>query len=236
MQNIALICARGGSKGLPGKNIRLLGGRPLIGWSIAQALAVPAISRVVVSTDSPEIAEVARQQGAEVPFMRPAELAQDNSPEWLVWRHALDYLHADMGTYPDSLVVVPATAPLRDSSDIQRCLDVFHAGDTDMVITVTQAQRSPYFNMTRLLPDGYVELVIPPESRVFRRQDAPVVFDMTTVAYVARPQFVLEHSGLFEGRVRQVLIPHERAIDIDTQLDFRIAQHLLAVREEANHD
>ncbi|GAB2182033.1 acylneuraminate cytidylyltransferase family protein [Denitratisoma sp. agr-D3] len=235
MQNIALICARGGSKGLPGKNIRLLGGRPLIGWSIAQARAVPAISRVIVSTDSPEIAEVALQQGAEVPFMRPAELAQDNSPEWHVWRHALDYLRTDMGTYPDSLVVVPATAPLRDVSDIERCLDVFHGGEIDMVITVTQAQRSPYFNMTRLMPDGCAGLLIPPQGRIFRRQDAPEVFDMTTVAYVARPQFVMEHSGIFEGRVQQVLIPHERAIDIDTPLDFRIAQCLLEDKEEKHH-
>jgi N-acylneuraminate cytidylyltransferase len=227
MQNIALICARGGSKGLPGKNIRLLGGRPLIGWAIAQARAVPDISRVIVSTDDPEIAEVARQQGAEVPFMRPAELAQDSSPEWHVWRHALSYLRETAGRYPDALVVVPATAPLRQSGDIQRCLDVYREGDCDVVITVTDAQRSPYFNMTRVTPEGRSVLVMAPEGKIIRRQDAPVVYDMTTVAYVARPEFVMEYNGLFEGRVRQVHVPVERAIDIDTPLDFRIAQCLM---------
>lgn len=236
MQIVALICARGGSKGLPGKNIRLLGGRPLIGWAISQAKALPDISRVIVSTDSFEIAEVARREGAEVPFMRPTDLALDNSPEWLVWRHALNYLRQDAGCYPDALVVVPATAPLRQSSDIQRCIDVFSEGQVDMVITVTDSQRSPYFNMTRVMPDGNSALVIPPDGRVTRRQDAPVVYDMTTVAYVARPEFVMQNNGIFEGRVRQVHVPLERALDIDTPLDFRIAQSLIERGLEVQND
>ena len=123
MRVVALICARGGSKGLPGKNIRPLAGKPLIAWAIEQARAVKRIGRVIVSTDSEEIAAVARQAGAEVPFLRPAELAQDKSPEWLVWRHALDYLKVNEGSYPDALIVVPATAPLRAVADLERCLD-----------------------------------------------------------------------------------------------------------------
>ena len=115
---VALICARGGSKGLPGKNIRPLGGKPLISWAIDQAKSVSRISRVIVSTDSEEIARVARASGAEVPFIRPAELAQDSSPEWLVWRHALNFLKETEGTYPDLFVVVPATAPLRSVQDL----------------------------------------------------------------------------------------------------------------------
>jgi N-acylneuraminate cytidylyltransferase len=235
MQIVALICARGGSKGLPGKNVRLLGGRPLIGWAIAQSKAVADIGRVIVSTDSFEIAEVARKEGAEVPFVRPAELALDNSPEWHVWRHALNYLREDAGSYPDALVVVPPTAPLRKSSDIQRCLDVYRDSQADMVITVTDSQRSPYFNMTRVMPDGSSALVIPPEGKVTRRQDAPVVYDMTTVAYVSRPDFVMSHNGIFEGRVRQVHVPVERALDIDTPLDFRIAQCLIEGKQEVQH-
>jgi CMP-N-acetylneuraminic acid synthetase len=227
MKVVALICARGGSKGLPGKNIRLLAGKPLIAWAIDQARAVERIGRVIVSTDSEQIAAVAREAGAEVPFLRPAELAQDSSPEWLVWRHALNYLKESDGTYPDALIVIPATAPLRAVSDLEHCLDEYEKGGADVVITVTDAHRSPYFNMVKLLPDGAVSLVIPPEDSITRRQDAPVVYDMTTVAYVAMPEFVMTRNGTFEGRVRHVHIPAERALDIDTLLDFRIAECLM---------
>lgn len=232
MNAVALICARGGSKGLPGKNIRPLGGKPLIAWAIQQALAVKRVRRVMVSTDSEEIAAAARAAGAEVPFMRPAELAQDNSPEWLVWRHALEYLKADEDAYPDALIVVPVTAPLRAVEDLERCLDEYQKGGADVVITVADAHRSPYFNMIKTQSDGYDCLVIPPESTVSRRQDAPVVYDMTTVGYVARPDFVMTRNGIFEGKVRHVRVPTERALDIDTLLDFRIAECLVAGSKE----
>jgi N-acylneuraminate cytidylyltransferase len=227
MRIVALICARGGSKGLPGKNIRLLAGRPLIAWAINQARAVKQIGRIIVSTDSEDIARAARDAGAEVPFMRPAELAQDHSPEWLVWRHALTYLKQSEGAYPDALIVVPATAPLRAVPDLERCLAEYEKGEVDMVITVTDAHRSPYFNMVRTHDDGSVGLVIPPTSTVVRRQDAPTVYDMTTVAYVAKPEFVMTRNGIFEGKVRSVHVPVERALDIDTPLDFSIAECLI---------
>jgi N-acylneuraminate cytidylyltransferase len=190
------------------------------------------ISRVIVSTDSEEIAEVARQYGAETPFMRPSKLARDDSPEWLAWRHALNYLKEESGL-PDAMVSVPTTAPLRDVRDIERCLEDFALGGADVVVTVEAARRSPYFNMVKRNDDGTVELVIPPVCNVFRRQDAPPVFDMTTVAYVASPEFILTKNSLFEGRVRAVEIPTERAIDIDTLMDFRIAECLI---KERNHD
>lgn len=232
MKAIAFIFARGGSKGLPGKNIRPLAGKPLIAWSIEHALAVKRIERVIVSTDSEEIAIVARQYGAEVPFIRPAELARDDSPEWLAWRHALNYLQETDGVLPTAMVSVPATAPLRSSIDIENCLDEFEKGDADIVITVSDAHRSPYFNMVKTNADGTVGLVILPQSEIARRQDVPVVYDMATVAYVARPEFVMSHNGTFEGRVRAVHVPTERAIDIDTLLDFQIAECLLNVREQ----
>ncbi len=230
MRVVALICARGGSKGLPGKNIRFLAGRPLIAWAISQAKAVNRVQRVIVSTDSEDIAEVARQAGAEVPFLRPAQLAQDNSPEWLVWRHALDFVKGDAGTYPEGLLVVPATAPLRAVTDLEQCLDEYEKGGVDVVVTVTDAHRSPYFNMVQVRKDGTVGLVIPPRSAIVRRQDVPVVYDLTTVAYVARPEFVMTQNGIFEGRVRSVHVPLERAIDIDTALDFKIAECLMGAR------
>lgn len=125
MNTVAFIFARGGSKGLPGKNIRPLGGKPLIAWSIDQALAVKRIARVIVSTDSREIADVARKYGAEVPFIRPEQLARDDSPEWLSWRHALNYLMDTDGALPEAMVSIPTTAPLRLPIDIENCLDVY---------------------------------------------------------------------------------------------------------------
>lgn len=223
---VAFVFARGGSKGLPGKNLRILAGKPLIAHAIEHALAVSQIDRVIVSTDSPDIASVARDFGAEVPFLRPADLATDDSLEWLSWRHALNFLQNE-SCLPDIMVSVPTTAPLREPGDIERCLDDFAQGGADVVVTVSEAHRSPYFNMVKHNADGTVTLVISPRDNVTRRQDAPAVFDMTTVAYVARPEFVLTRNALFEGRVRAVAVPVERAIDIDSLLDFRIAECLM---------
>jgi CMP-N-acetylneuraminic acid synthetase len=235
MNAVAFIFARGGSKGLPGKNIRPLGGKPLIAWSIEHALAVGRIKRVIVSTDSEEIAAVARAHGAEVPFIRPGELARDDSPEWLAWRHALKFVQDQEGKLPQVMVSVPTTAPLRSPRDIENCLDVYERGDVDIVVTVTDAHRSPYFNMVKIQPDGTVGLVIPLKSAVARRQDVPAVFDMTTVAYVARPEFVMTQDAVFAGRVRHVHVPAERAIDIDTILDFRIAECLMSQCKGPQH-
>lgn len=229
MKAVAFIFARGGSKGLPGKNIRPLGGKPLIAWSIEQARAVPRIERVIVSTDSEEIAAVARQYGAEVPFIRPAELARDDSPEWLAWRHALNYLKSTEGALPEVMVSVPATAPLRQPIDIENCLDEYQKGNSDVVITVTDAHRSPYFNMVKFNDDETVGLVIPPPELISRRQDAPDVFDMATVVYVVRPEFVFTNDSIFQGRVHAVHVPLTRSIDIDTLHDFQIAECMLGI-------
>ena len=223
---VALICARSGSKSLPGKNIKPLNGVPLIGWSIMVAKQVERISRVIVSTDSEEIAKIALEYGAEVPFMRPNELAQDDSPEWLVWKHALDYLN-NHNNGIDGLVVVPTTAPLRSKDDVNNCINEFEKGNVDVVITVSNAHRSPYFNMVKTNQNGFSSLVISSKEKITRRQDVPEVFDMTTVAYVAKPSFVLQNHGIFDGRVRSVYIPPERSLDIDTPLDFKIAEYLV---------
>ena len=234
MNAIAIIFARGGSKGLPGKNIRPFGGKPLIAWSIEHALAVKRIGRVLVSTDSHEIAALALQNGAEVPFMRPTDLAGDKSPEWLAWRHALNYLRETTGKLPDVMVSVPTTAPLRFPQDIENCLDEYENNEADVVITVTDAHRSPYFNMVKSNPDGTVGLVNPSKTALVRRQDSPSVYDVVTVCYVVKPEFVMSNQSAFEGRVRIVNVPTERAIDIDTLLDFKIAEHLLHIRRESD--
>ena len=226
MNYIALICARGGSKGLPGKNIRPLNGNPLIGWSIKIAKEIERVSRVIVSTDSKEIAKIALEYGAEVPFMRPENLALDNSPEWSVWRHAINYLENQQSEKIDALVVLPVTAPLRSIRDVNKCIDLFEKGGTDSVITVSESNRNPYFNMTSNDSKGYSSLVIQSDKGITRRQDAPEVFDMATVAYVVDTNFIKEFNGIFEGRVKNVVIPRERAVDIDNMIDFKIAECL----------
>ena len=231
MKIVAFIFARGGSKGLPGKNIKPLAGKPLIAWSIEQALAVKRIERVIVSTDSEEIADVAREYGAEVPFMRPEELARDDSPEWLAWRHALNYLIDAEGNLPEVMVSIPTTAPLRLPLDIENCLDEYEKGKADMVITVTDAHRNPYFNMVKENTDGTVALVISPTTVLKRRQDAPTVYDMATVSYIVNPEFVMKYQSHFEGKVRAVHVPLERAIDIDTLMDFKMAEFFLSQKE-----
>lgn len=227
---VGFVFARGGSKGVPGKNLRPLGGIPLIAHAVRTALASRHVRRMVVSTDDPAIAEAARRAGAETPFARPAELAQDSSPEWLAWRHAIAETARLDGKPFDIFVSVPTTAPLRAPQDIDACVERFLKGDCDVVVTVSPAHRSPYFNMVTLDGAGLARLVIPPDRAVATRQTAPPVFDMTTVCYVARPSFVLEANGMFEGRVAAVEVPSERALDIDTELDLKIAEALYAMR------
>ena len=229
---VGFIFARGGSKGLPGKNIMTLYGKPLLGWAIEQAKSISRIRRVIVSTDCTEIAKIAKFYGAEVPFLRPEELSGDNSSEWYAWRHALEYLLEDEGKFPDVMVSIPTTAPLRDVSDINRCIDEYQKGGADIIVTVTNANRNPWFNMVSYSSGGLIELVNKPSDTVNRRQDAPVVYDMTTVAYVANSKFVMEKEGHFSGKVRAVHVPIERAIDIDTLLDFEIASYMMKKREE----
>jgi CMP-N-acetylneuraminic acid synthetase len=228
MDIIALICARSGSKGVPNKNIKLLAGKPLIVRSINQIKELKEINKLIVSTDSEEIANIAINAGAEVPFMRPKKLAEDDTPEWLVWRHALKSINKLDGSYPDILIVVPVTAPLRTVDDLKNCLLEYKKGNADIIITVTDSHRSPYYNMIKIDKEGMANLVIKPRGIITRRQDAPNVYDMTTVAYVTTPKFVLENDSIFSGKVRHVHIPIERALDIDTPFNFKIAEWLLS--------
>lgn len=228
MSVIAAIFARGGSKGVANKNLRTVGNQSLVERAIRQALAVPEVGRVILSTDSPRIAEVGVAAGAEVPWLRPDSLASDTAAEWDAWKHLESWLR-EGGGEPDRILVVPCTAPLRDPDDLARCIRASGEPGVDVVITVSRANRNPWFNMVTLGDDGEVRLVNEPVGRIHRRQDAPVVYDMATVGYVVRPAYLRSASSLFEGTVRAVVIPPERALDIDTELDLKLAQ--LSVEE-----
>jgi N-acylneuraminate cytidylyltransferase len=225
MTNHAFIFARGGSKGLPGKNIRPLAGKPLIQYSIDVALAAPSIDQVFVSTDDADIAEVAKKGGAIV-IDRPKVLANDTSPEWLSWRHAIEWVNEHHGEFK-GFVSLPATSPLRSIDDVENAITKRVTEKANMCISVTPASRSPFFNMVKQTGSGMVELVNKPISDVTRRQDAPEVFDITTVAYVSTPDFVLNNYGIFSGTVTSIEVPKERAVDIDDIYDFMLAEVIM---------
>ncbi|WP_417448334.1 cytidylyltransferase domain-containing protein [Idiomarina abyssalis] len=225
MSTYAFVFARGGSKGLPGKNIKELAGKPLLKYSIDSAKASRLIDRVFVSTDDIEIASVAKNNGAIV-IDRPIELAQDGTPEWLAWRHAIDWVTTRYGSF-DYFVSLPATSPLRSVEDIDAAIIKQRDKKADICIAVTPSNRSPYFNMVICDEDEYVELVKKPKDEVARRQDAPSVYDITTVVYVSSPKFILENYGLFSGKVASIEVPKSRAVDIDDIYDFKLAETIL---------
>ena len=228
MKTYAFVFARGGSKGLPGKNVKLLNGKPLLQYSIETAQQSLLIDQVFVSTDDSEIAQVAKNCGA-ILIERPKSLATDTSPEWLSWQHAVKYVEENYGRF-STFVSLPATSPLRSVDDVNASINKLENPETDICISVTEASRSPFFNMVRKNHDNFYELVNKPEKTISRRQDAPVVYDMTTVVYATRPEFIKSKSGLFQGNVDSVIVPKERAIDIDDLIDFRLAESIL--REE----
>lgn len=225
MRNFAFIFARGGSKGLPEKNIKPLAGKPLLQYSIDTALASDLIEQVFVSTDDQAIAQVAIEGGA-ILIERPVELATDQSPEWLSWRHAVEWATEHYGAF-DGFVSLPATSPLRSQEDVEAAILKRQAETADICIAVTPASRSPYFNMVKYNEAGFVELVNQPEGEVSRRQDAPKVFDITTVVYATTPEFVLNNYGLFSGKVASIEVPKARAVDIDDIYDFRLAEAII---------
>jgi N-acylneuraminate cytidylyltransferase len=227
MRIFAFIFARGGSKGVPGKNIKDMCGKPLIAYSIEIAQAIDSIDKIFVSTEDDNIATIAKKYGADI-IPRPHNLAQDDSSEWLAWQHAVKWL-GEKGESFDIFVSLPTTSPLRNKKDIINCLNALN-NYTDIVVSMTESQRNPRFNMVEKQKDGFLKLVIEGDTEYQRRQDVPVVYDLTTVAYVTRPEFIKRSKGIFDGRISGVEIPSERAIDIDTELDFKIAEYLMGKR------
>jgi len=225
MTSYAFIFARGDSKVIPGKNIKPLLGKPLIQYSIDVALKTSGINKVFVSTDNADIAKVSRSNGAIV-IDRPIELAQDNSPEWQAWKHAISWVRKQYGDF-EEFISLPATSPLRSVKDVESAVLRRSNIGADICIAITPANRSPYFNMVKELDDGLIELVNKPINPISNRQEAPEVFDITTVVYVANVEFIMNNDNIFDGIVTSIEVPRHRAIDIDDMYDFNFAESIL---------
>ncbi|RYX91171.1 MAG: acylneuraminate cytidylyltransferase family protein [Comamonadaceae bacterium] len=221
---IISICARGGSAGVPGKNIRPLCGKPLIAWTIRQALDSGEADQVVVSTDSEDIAAVARAHGAEVPFLRPGELATATAGKLPVIQHLVEWVEAHRGPVTRVIDLDP-TSPLRDMVDIKACAAMLDDA-TDVVITGYESDKNPYFNMVEQKDSGFFGRVCAPASEVLGRQLAPKVYAMNASIY-AWHRHTLASSLWATPRIRLHVMPRERSIDIDHPIDFDIVEMLM---------
>lgn len=224
---LGAICARGGSKGVPRKSLRKLEGIPLIGRSIRCAMACSSLKQVVVSTDDQEIADVAKAYGAEVPFIRPAHLAQDDSPKWLVFRHLVENMERITGQRIEVLVDLDLGVPLRQPFDITGCVEQLLAGHADVVTTAYEPERNPYFNMVEVESDGMCRIVKPLAKPITCRQEAPAVFSLSPAVFAIRRTALWEYEHWSQSKLQIYVVPRERAVDIDTETDFRFVESLI---------
>jgi CMP-N,N'-diacetyllegionaminic acid synthase len=230
MATLCVISARGGSRGLPGKNIRLLLDKPLIVWSIEQALATPEIDRVVVSTDSEAIAKVAREAGAETPFIRPAHLATSEAGKFDVFKHALASCEAHYGEEYEFYLDLDCTNPLRDVSDITACIAKFRdlrQHGVDGVFTICPARKNPYFNLLEADDTGAMKICKKLPGPIVRRQDAPQVYEHVASIYVLSPNYIRSVSYLLDGHTEGYDIGSEKSLDVDSDFDFLLIEYLM---------
>ena len=226
-----LITARGGSKGVPRKNLQPVGGRPLISWTIAAARESAFLSDVIVSTDDEEIAEVCGKLGAAIPFMRPAELARDDSPHLPVILHALNWLQNHGPGLPTHLVLLQPTSPLRTTEDIDRAIGLVIDRNADSVVSVCNAPVHPYWTKSITEDGRLVDFREWPDDGDYRmRQTLPPAYALNGAVYVIRSDVLLERGSYFTDRTYAYVMPAERSLDIDTPWDLYLADLILSDR------
>lgn len=219
---LAVVPARGGSKSLPGKNIKLLAGKPLIAWTIDEARKSAYIDRLILSSDDEDIVNVAKSvSNCDVPFIRPKELARDDTPGIAPILHAIKEVPGF-----DLVVMLQPTSPLRKAEDIDACIEKCVSGDTNSCVSVTIADKSPYW-MYSVSPSGEMSPLLPPPEGFFSRQALPEAYSLNGAVYAAKIDWLLEQGGFFSSDMHAYIMPKERSIDIDTDLDFTICEVLL---------
>lgn len=218
---LGVVIARGGSKGLPRKNLRRLGDRPLIAWTIEAARGSRYLDRCILSSDDDEIIDIARSWGADVPFVRPAHLATDDVPAVGPILHAVDRLPGY-----DYVVLLQPTTPFRSSEDIDGCIAHCLDHRATSCVSVAPARKNPYW-MFRLGDHQALEPVVGDELRVYLRQQLPPAYVLNGAVYVNEIAPLRATQRMITGDTRGYVMPNERSVDIDTELDFRFAESLL---------
>lgn len=225
---LGLIPARGGSKGVPRKNLRPLAGKPLIAHTIVVARAAGSLSRTVVSTDDVEIAQVAREFGGDVPFMRPAELASDTAAMWPVVRHALLTMEALDGARYDAVALLDPTNPFRSAAEIDAAVAALAADDaSDGVIGVVEPEANPLWHSVVEGKDGYLIDLVPNAGEYTRRQDVPAVYSINGALYVWRRDCILNTDNWRHGKLRRQLVANVPFTPIDSETQFRAVDALV---------
>jgi len=226
---LVTICARGGSKGVKGKNVRILDGSPLIHHTIRQSLEWNKADRVVVSTDSREIRKIAEASGAGVPFIRPSALATDSAAKIPVIRHALVESEKLYGERYDIIVDLDPTSPVRTTDDLDNALDLFQMEKPKTLFSVVQSYKNPYFNMVELDHHGKAHLSKRSTQSILRRQDAPMVYDMNASIYIFERGYLMNenNSSVFSDQSIIYEMSQFSAVDIDREIDFKFIELLI---------
>jgi CMP-N-acetylneuraminic acid synthetase len=225
MKVLGTICARGGSKGVKNKNIREIAGKPLIAHTIEYFKKWKKADRIVCSTDSKKIADIAKKYGAEIPFLRPAELATNTAPKIPVLQQLVKFCEKQDNIKYDTIVDLDPTAPLRKRKFLEEAFKKFLENDTYNLYSVTKARKNPYFNMVELDENGYAHLC--KESNIVRRQDAKLVFELNASIYIYNRDFLLDTNALHSDKTIIYEMPSIASIDIDSELDFVFVEFLL---------
>lgn len=226
---LGLVVARGGSRGLPRKNLLPLGGRPLIAWTVEAARGARALTRAIVSSEDGEILDRAREAGGETPFVRPAAFASDTASSLDVALHALDWLAAHERQHPDVLVLLPATAPLRRARHIDEAVATLLGDATlEAVVAVTEADYPPYWMLT--VTERRLAWLFPEGGTVDRRQDLPAAFRPNGAIYAIRTAALRAQRTFYPRVTAPYVMPREESVNIDSALDFRLAELLLDAR------
>jgi len=230
---LAVIAARGGSKGLPQKNILPVVDKPLIAYSIEAALKSSLLDRTIVSTDDDEIAEVAKRFGAEIPFLRPSQLAEDDSLAQPVIAHAAQWLEEHEGYLPDYLMLLQPTSPLRTANDIDNAITIALENDADGVVGLCHTKHHPYWTK-QVAEDGQISNFVPLDQAYDRRQTLPPAYAVNGAMYLVKRQVLLEQETFYTDKTYAYIMPVERSLDVDTTWDLHIAE--LILRDDATDD
>ena len=230
MKRVCTICARGGSKGVPNKNIRQMAGKPLIAHSILQAQSSGLFEAIAVSSDSMKILDISKKFGVDYSVFRPKELASDLAPKLPAIQHCVNEVETLSGEKFDVIVDLDATSPLRITKDIEGAVKLLENKNVSNVITGCPARRSPYFNLVEQDKRGCVRLSKPPEQIITRRQDTPECFDMNASIYVWNRSGFIGSKSIFNKDTLLFVMPEERSIDVDHEWEFEYVEFLFNKR------